>query len=73
MSIMSTGLGDAERPATISRRTFTIGEAAKMLGISRNAAYLAAQNGTLPTIMIGRRRLVPRAAFDRLLNGKAPR
>jgi excisionase family DNA binding protein len=48
--------------------TITIPEAARLLGISRGAAYAAAAEKTLPSIRIGRRLLVPRAAFDRLLN-----
>ena len=42
-----------------------------MLGIGRNAAYAAAQRGEIPTIKIGRRLLVPRAALDKLLSGSA--
>jgi excisionase family DNA binding protein len=49
------------------RLTITIPEAAKLLGISRGAAYAAAADKTIPTIRIGRRLLVPRAAFDRML------
>jgi len=49
------------------RQTLKIVEAAKVLGISRNAAYAAAKNGELPTVRIGRRLLVPKAALERLL------
>jgi len=48
--------------------TLTIAEAARQLGIGRNAAYEAAQSGSLPALRIGRRLLVPKVAFDRLLN-----
>jgi excisionase family DNA binding protein len=48
--------------------TITIPEAAKLLGISRGAAYAAAAERTLPVLRIGRRLLVPRAALDRLLD-----
>lgn len=54
---------------TIECRTVKIDEAAAILGISRNGAYNAATEGTLPTIRIGKRLLVPRAALDRLLSG----
>ena len=50
------------------RLTYTIAEAAEMLGIGKNQAYQAANEGELPTIKIGRRRLVPRAALDRMLS-----
>ncbi len=46
---------------------FTIEEAAARLGISRGAAYQAAAQGELPVIRIGRRLLVPRAAFYGML------
>jgi excisionase family DNA binding protein len=49
------------------RRTYTIDEACKILRIGRNAGYEAAKRGQIPTIRIGRRLLVPRAALDRLL------
>lgn len=45
----------------------TVAEAAAYLRISRGSAYEAARRGQLPTIRIGRRLLVPRAALDRLL------
>lgn len=51
----------------IERRTIKIDEAAAILGISRNGAYNAAKDGSLPTIRIGKRLLVPVAALDRLL------
>ena len=47
--------------------TMTVEEAAAVLGISRNLAYEAAQDGRIPAIRIGRRLLVPRRALERLL------
>jgi len=71
MSIHSTGIGDDEalhNTAGVDRRlTYSVPEAARALGISRGAAYAAAAGGTIPTIRIGRRLLVPRAALARLL------
>ncbi len=49
------------------RLTYTIEEAGKMLGIGRNQSYGAAERGEIPTIRIGKRLLVPKATFDRLL------
>ncbi len=54
-----------------NRRTLTIPEAAKALGISRNAGYEAARRGEIPTIRIGKRLLVPLAALERMLQGAA--
>jgi excisionase family DNA binding protein len=53
------------------RRTYSVEEAGRLLGVGRNQAYEAAKTGTLPTIKIGRRLLVPKAALDRMLNGEA--
>ena len=50
------------------RKTVTVIEAAKILGIGRSAAYEGARNGEIPTIKIGRRILVPIAALNRKLD-----
>jgi excisionase family DNA binding protein len=49
------------------RQTYNVDEAAKLLGVGRNQAYEAAKTGQLPTIKIGKRILVPRAALERML------
>jgi excisionase family DNA binding protein len=48
-------------------RTVSVEDAGRILGISRGTAFKAAATGDLPTIRIGKRLLVPRAALDRLL------
>lgn len=45
---------------TLERATYTINEAAEILGIGRSSAYRAARTGEIPTIKIGRRILVGR-------------
>jgi excisionase family DNA binding protein len=47
--------------------TVSVENAARILGISRGAAYSHARDGSLPTIRLGKRLLVPRAALDKLL------
>ena len=47
---------------------FTVPQAGELLGISRNSAYEAAKVGTIPTVKIGGRMLVPRAALMRMLD-----
>ena len=47
----------------VERGTLTVREAAYVLGIGRNSAYEAAHRGELPTIRIGRRLLVTKAAL----------
>jgi hypothetical protein len=49
---------------SLERQTYTIEEAAKILGICRAVAY---RKGVLPTVQIAGRRLVPKAALDRML------
>ena len=53
------------------RKTYNVEEAGRLLGIGRNQAYEAAKLGQIPTIKIGKRLLVPKAALDRILNGEA--
>ena len=57
-----------------NRRTLSVPDAGKALGVGRAAAYEAARTGQLPTIKIGKRLLVPLAALERLLStdGDAP-
>lgn len=45
--------------ALVGRLTVTVPEAAKVLGIGRDNAYRAAADGTLPTLKIGHRLIVP--------------
>lgn len=58
--------GDVEE----KRLTLTVEEAAEILGLSRAFAYEAVRRGEIPSIRIGRRILVPRAALERLLEGE---
>lgn len=41
----------------------------RALGLGRNSTFKAAKAGQIPTLRIGKRLLVPRAAFDALLSG----
>jgi excisionase family DNA binding protein len=54
------------------RRTYTVDEAAQQLGISRNACYDAIRRGDIPNLRIGHRIVVPKAAFDRMLEVGEP-
>ena len=47
--------------------TITIQEAGALLGLSRNAAYDAAKRGEIPTLRFGHRLVVPKVAFERML------
>jgi excisionase family DNA binding protein len=57
-------------PKLVDRKTCTVKEAAKMLGISQPSAYEAAARGEIPTVRIGKRILVPLVALDRMLDRK---
>jgi hypothetical protein len=45
---------------------YSVPKAAKLLTISTRSAWRRVADGTLPTIQIGHRRLVPSSAIDRL-------
>lgn len=45
----------------------SIVETARILGIGRSSAYLAASTGEIPTLRIGRRLIVPRVALEKML------
>ena len=49
------------------RTTCSIDEAARALGIGRSTAYAAAHDGTLPTVRISKRILVPTSKLAALL------
>ena len=55
-----------------NRLVLTVEEAAQLLGISRSFAYEAVQRGEIPSMRIGRRILVPKAALQRLLEKANP-
>ena len=44
--------------------------AGALAGLSRNASYGAAARGQMPTIRLGRRKVVPAALWHRILNGE---
>jgi excisionase family DNA binding protein len=49
-------------------RTVTVEEAGRQLGLSRGASYARAKDGTIPTIRLGRRLVVPKAALEKMLS-----
>ena len=50
-----------------NRPVLTVEEAAAYLSLSRGSAYQAIRAGEIPSIRIGRRLLVPRAALEAML------
>ncbi len=53
--------------AASNKLDMSIQECANLLGIGRTSAYEAIRRGDIPSVKIGRRRLVPRVALERLL------
>ena len=58
--------------ASVQPLTHTVEETAKLLRLGRNRTYEAIAAGEIPSIRIGTRILVPRAALDLLLQNGAP-
>jgi excisionase family DNA binding protein len=50
-----------------SRKVLSVEEAGRVLGIGRAAAYVHAKAGHIPTIRLGNRMLVPKAALYAML------
>jgi excisionase family DNA binding protein len=63
-----TAAGNVRSPQT----TLTVEETAALLRIGRGTAYAAIRDGSLPSIRVGKRILVPAAALDRLLEQVEP-
>ncbi len=53
------------------RLTVSVSEAAALLGISRAAAYEYVRQGLLPSLLLGRRVLIPYKALRRMVEGEA--
>lgn len=56
----------AQTDPTPTRLAYAVPESARMLGISRRGLYRLIEDGTLRTVTLGRRRLVPAAELARL-------
>jgi len=52
--------------------TYSVEEAAKLLGIGRNLCYEKVKTGEIPVLKIGRRLLIPKVALDKLLSEPRP-
>lgn len=55
------------RPNTTPRTAYSLDEAARSLGLSRRTLYTLMRDGTLRTVTLGRRRLVPADELERLV------
>ena len=59
-------------PKRADRKTLSVPEAGKLLGLGRNTTYQAVHRGEIPVIKIGTRLLVPVAALERMLENAWP-
>jgi len=57
-----------QKGPSAERVVYTVPEAGRLLGLSRNGSHEAAKRGQIPTIRIGRRLLVPKVPFHRMLD-----
>jgi excisionase family DNA binding protein len=60
-----------EQTEVAERLVYTVTEAGRLLGLSRNGSYEAAKRGDIPTIRIGRLLLVSKVPFHRVFEVKA--
>lgn len=64
---------DSETPAAgqgaNARLTMSVGEAAEMLGLSKNATYEAIHAGQIPHLKVGSRYIISRAALMKMIRG----
>ena len=49
--------------------TYTVTEAAALLGISRTSAYECVRRGEIPSLTLGRRVVISRVVLERMLDG----
>jgi excisionase family DNA binding protein len=57
---------------TVERKTLTVEQAGKALGIGRGLAYELVGTGDIPSIRLGRRIVVPIAAVEAMLRSPDP-
>jgi excisionase family DNA binding protein len=58
------------QPRDAERLALSVVEASRALGISASLGYELVARGKLPAVRLGRRVVVPRAALERLLDGR---
>jgi excisionase family DNA binding protein len=65
----SQPLTSVSEPIVESKKlTYSVGEAAGLLGLSRPAAYQAIRRKQIPSIRFGRRIIIPRHALEKMLD-----
>ncbi|MDD7637867.1 MAG: helix-turn-helix domain-containing protein [Clostridiales bacterium] len=54
----------------MEKLVYSIQEVADLLGISRSYAYELVRNGTIPALVLGKKRVVPKEKFNNWVNGE---
>lgn len=54
----------------MERLVYTVQEVTEMLGVSRSHVYELIRRNIIPTLDIGKRRVVPKKKFEEWINGK---
>lgn len=77
VEVISDALGGGRRqpPRRLGegKLCYTVPEAAELLGLSRNFGYELARRGEIPIIKFGKRMLVPKAKFEKMINEQEER
>jgi excisionase family DNA binding protein len=59
--------------ASVEREVMTVKEVIAFLGMDSDAVYRAVRRGTIPSIKVGRKYLIPRDFVNRMLAAKGGR
>ncbi len=54
----------------MEKLVYSIQEAADLLGISRSYAYELVRRGTIPSLELGKKRVIPKVKFIQWVNGE---
>ncbi len=52
---------------TTEKKTFTVDETARIIGVSRSTAYECVRNGSIKSVRLGRRILIPAWAVEQIV------
>lgn len=69
----SAGPVQTDETPQVTRKTFTVPEAAAVLGISRAKAYRCVRSGELHALQFGRRIVIPARVLEEMLGGDPAR
>jgi hypothetical protein len=58
---------NTRRPEKSASAAYSIPQAGAMVGLSRNGSYEAAKRGEIPVLSFGKKKVVPKALWDRKL------